>query len=440
MTGDGGRAGIGTTGSPRLRWGLLRQRDFRSLWIGETASGLGNGITAVALPLIAVVVLDVSATAVGLLAAAVWLPWLVVGLPVGAWVDRTRRRPLMIACDLAAAAALVSVPVAAWLDVLTFTHLIVVALVTGTAAVCFNTAYHAYIPTVVPAGDLVEGNAKLQGSEAATRVAGPGVAGLLAQAFGAVTALVADAVTFLISAFCLRRIRVREAVPAVGPDRPPLRRQIAEGLNFVRHDRYLLPLVLYGSLANLALMGYQAVQVVFLVRTVGLNPATIGLLLSSGSLGGIAGAFVASRIIRRLGSSRALILMQLVAGPPALLMAMTFAGPGLLLYVLGAFLVGVGITVANIVASSFRQAYCPPHLLGRVVATAMVINHSTIPLGSLLGGVLGDAIGYRPAMFIMTGLLAPCWLILQLSPIGKVRDLPTSYQPQPLTASTDAGH
>lgn len=428
-----------TPDRPRTRWGVLAQRDFRLLWIGETTSGLGNSITVVALPLIAVVVLDASSTAVGLLAAVVWLPWLVVGLPVGAWVDRMRNRPLMIACDLLSAAALVSVPVAAWLGMLTLEYLVAVALISGTAATCFNPAYHAYIRTVLDGRDLLEGNAKLLGSEAATQVAGPGAAGLLAQVFGAVTGLLADAVTFLISALCLKRIRVVEPARAPREDRDPLGRRIIEGLRFVTRDRYLRPIVTWGAMANLVLMGYQAVQVVFLVRTIGLNSATVGLLLSSGSIGGIAGALVATKVSRRYGTARGLLLLQLTTAPFALLMPMTTAGLGLLLFGLGGFLVGIGISVANIVANivvgSFRQAYCPPHMLGRVVATAMVINHSTIPLGSLLGGVLGDAVGYRSAMWIMTGLLAPCWLILALSPMRSERDLPQTYEPEPAHAS-----
>ncbi|MGH3326649.1 MAG: MFS transporter [Streptomycetales bacterium] len=215
----------------RSRWGVFAQRDFRLLWIGETVSGLGNSMTTVALPLIAVVVLDANSTEVGLLGAAVWLPWLLVGLLVGAWVDRMLKRPLMIACDLVSVVALVSVPLAAWFDALTFQHLLVVALLCGTAAVCFNTAYHTYIRTVLNGRNLLEGNAKLQGSEAATKVAGPGVAGLLAQAFGAVTALVADAVTFMVSVICLKRISLVEPEPDRAPDEAsvPLRRQIAEG-------------------------------------------------------------------------------------------------------------------------------------------------------------------------------------------------------------------
>ncbi|MEU4497553.1 MFS transporter [Streptomyces sp. NPDC023998] len=417
-----------TPDRPRRGWGVFAQRDFRMLWVGETVSGLGNSITVVALPLIAVGVLDASSTAVGLIAAAVWLPWLLVGLPVGAWVDRMRKRPLMIACDLVSVSTLVSIPLAAWLDALTLQHLFVVALICGTAAVCFNTAYHSYIRIVLDGRNLLVGNAKLQGSEAVTQVAGPGVAGLLAQAFGTVTGLMADAVTFLISAVCLKRIRVVEPDRAPNGERVTLRRQIIEGLRFVGRDRYLRPMVTWGAAINMALMGYQAVQVVFLVRTVGLNPAMVGLLLTSGSTGGIAGALMATRFSQRFGTARGLLLLQVATSPFALLMPMTTAGPGLLLFAMGGFLVGIGISVTNIVVGSFRQTYCPPHMLGRVVATAMMINHSTIPIGSLLGGVLGDAVGYRPAMWIMTGLVAPCWLILAMSPMRRERDLPQTYE------------
>ena len=419
-----------TSDRPRPRWGVFSQRDFRLLWVGETVSGLGNSITVVALPLIAVVGLDAGSTAVGLLTAAAWLPWLLMGLPVGAWVDRRRKRPLMIACDVTAAAALVSVPSAAWLDALTFQHLVVVALVCGTAAVCFNTAYHSYIRVVLNGRDLLEGNAKLQGSAAATQIAGPGVAGLLAQVLGAVTALVADAVTFLVSAVCLRRIGVVEPDRAPDPERASLRRQIVEGLRFVVRDRYLRPMVTWGAVINLALTGYQAVQVVFLVRTVGLNPGMVGLLLTSGSAGGIVGALVATRLSRRFGTARGLLLLQLTTSPFVLLLPMTTPGPGLLLFATGAFLTGVGVSVANIVVGTFRQTYSPPHMLGRVVATAMMINHSTIPLGSLIGGVLGDAVGYRPAMWIMTGLVAPSWLILAMSPMRRTGDLPQARKPE----------
>ncbi|MEU9800804.1 MFS transporter [Streptomyces sp. NPDC051000] len=409
--------------------GVLRQRDFRLLWFGETARTLGNSVTSVALPLIAVVVLDTNATAVGLLSAAVWLPWLVVGLPAGAWLDRVRRRPVMLACNLVSAGLYASVPALAWLDALTFTHLLIVALAGGTAAVFFNTANHVYLPTVLAERDLLEGNSKLQVSEAGTSVAGPGLAGLITHAFGAVAGLLVDALTFLVSAWCLRSIHAQETPPEKDGRDGSLRSQVAEGLRFVLQDRYLRPMVFYGAIVNLALMGYQAVQVVFLVRTVEITPGTVGLVLIAGSLGGILGAMLAQSIGRRFGTARGMLVIQMLTGPWALLMPLTSDGAGLLFFASGAFVIGVGIVSCNVILGSFRQMYCPPHLLGRVVATSMMLNHSTIPLGSLLGGFLGDALGPRTAMWIMTGLLAPCWLILAFSPMRTQRDLPTSYRP-----------
>ncbi|MGW7435568.1 MFS transporter [Streptomyces sp. NPDC054849] len=413
----------------RHRGGVLRQRDFRLLWFGETARTLGNGVSAVALPLIAVVVLDTGASAVGVLTAAVWLPWLIVGLPAGAWVDRMRRRPVMIVCNLVSAVMYASVPVLAWLDALTFVHLLVVALAGGTTAVFFNTANHVYLPTVLAEKDLLEGNSKLQASEAGANVAGPGVAGLVTHAFGAVAGLLVDALTFLVSTVCLTSIRAKEAPPVRDGGGESLRTQVGEGLRFVLQDRYLRPIVIYGAVVNLALMGYQAVQVVFLIRTVGATSGTVGLVLTGGSLGGVLGAMLAESVGRRFGTARGMLILQLLTGPWALLMPLASKGAGLFFFAAGAFVVGVGIVSCNVILGSFRQTYCPPRLLGRVVATTMVLNHSTIPVGSLLGGFLADALSPRAAMWIMAGLLAPCWLILAAGPMRGRRDLPAGRDP-----------
>lgn len=417
----------------RCRLGVLRQRDFRLLWFGETARTLGNSVTSVALPLVAVVVLDTGATAVGSLSATVWLPWLIVGLPAGAWVDRIRRRPVMIVCNLVAAVSYVSVPFMAWLDALTYTHLLVAALAGGTTALFFNTANHAYLPAVLPGHDLLEGNSKLQASEATTSVVGPGLSGVITGAFGAVAGLLVNSFTFFASTLCLTAIKVKEPAPTPPERNEGLRSQIAQGLRFVLGDRYLLPMVAYGALANFALMGYQAVQVIFLVRVVGLPGATVGLVLMGGSVGGILGAMLATAVGRRFGTARGMLGLQLLTGPCALLMPLTTPGAGLLFFVFGSFAVGVGIVACNVVLGSFRQVYCPPRILGRVVATTMMLNHSTIPLGSLMGGVLGDVMGLRPAMWVMTGLLAPCWLVLALSPMRARRDLPTTARAEPHT-------
>ncbi|MEV4351039.1 MFS transporter [Actinoplanes sp. NPDC049596] len=225
---------------------------------------MGNALTATAFPLIAVLALGAGPLETGLLAAALWTPWLVAGLPVGAWVDRVRRRPLMIACNLVSAGMLLSVPAAYRAGVLGFGQLLVTAVVTGTTTVFFATAYQVYLPTLVGPADLIEGNAKVQGSEAATRVIGPGAGGLLTQWVGPVAGVLVDAVSFLVSAVCLLLIRTPEPAPRRPDRQEPLRRQIVEGFRFVVRDPYLRTILLWGAALNLALNGWQAVQVVYL--------------------------------------------------------------------------------------------------------------------------------------------------------------------------------
>lgn len=384
-------------------------------------------MATVALPLIAVTVLGVSPVRVGLLAASVWLPWLVVGLPAGAWVDRLPRRPILLACNAVSIVAYASVPVSAWFGVLGYRQLVVVALSAGVPTVFFNTAYHAYLPTVLAPADLLEGNSRMQVSETAGEVAGPSLAGLLAQAFGAVSALLINAATFAVSTVCLLLVEAREPSARDAVEHPPLRRQVVEGLRFVFRDPYLRAIVSYAALVNFALLGYQAVQIVFLVRTVGVGSFAVGLLVAAGSVGGVVGALTVPMVGRRLGTARGLVLAQLIGGPFALLLPLTTAGAGLTFFAVGAFVLGAGITICNVMLFSFRQTYCPPRLLGRVVATTMVLNHSTIPIGALLGGLLGSQLGPRPAMWIMTVLLTPCGLILALSPLGRRRDLPPAH-------------
>ncbi|MFI6440131.1 MFS transporter [Streptomyces sp. NPDC050759] len=411
----------------KARWGVLVQRDFRLLWIGETASGLGNGITTVALPLVAVLALQASALQVGLLAAAVWLPWLLLGLPAGAWVDRLPRRRIMIVCNLVSAVMYISVPIAGWLEQLTITHLFLTALACGTSAVFINTACHAYVPTVLSRENLADGNAKLQVSEAGTRVLGRSVAGVVAQVLGATAGLLLDALTFLLSTVCLLGIRTSEDRPADHKDAAKnLVGEIAEGLRFLGHDPYLRPIVIYGATLNFLLMGYQAVQVIFLVRTIGVSTGTVGLLVMCASLGGTLGAVIATHLCHRWGTARAMVLTQALACPFALLLPLTTSRAGLLLFGTGAFFLGVGIAVGNVVVGTFRQSYCPAHLLGRVSSAAMATNQGTIAIGSALGGVLGSVVGIRPTMWVMTVPLAFTWAILALSPVANARELPSS--------------
>ncbi|MGW9045794.1 MFS transporter [Streptomyces lydicus] len=406
--------------------GLLRRhRDFRLLWCGETAGKFGAAVTNVAMPLVAVATLHASTFAVGLLSACGWLPWLLIGLPVGVWVDRLRRRPLMLSAAAVSLLLFAAVPVLARAGGLSLGLLIAVALLTGAAAVVFQTAYSAYLPTLLAPADRAEGNATLHGSASAAQIAGQGAAGLLAQLAGAVNGLFANAATFLVALLCLLGIRHREPRPQA-PDGAPrsLRREVTEGLRLVGGDVWFRTMTLFGAASNLALMGYQSLAAVFLVREVGLPAGAVGALLALASTGGIAGAFAARRTARRLGTARALLVFELGVPCLALLVPLTTSGAGALLYVAGSFGVSAGVVAGNILKVSFQQEYCPPPLLGRLVASSAFLNYGTLPLGALLGGALGSALGVRTAMWIMTAGVPLAALILLFSPVRTVRELP----------------
>ncbi|WP_406097310.1 MFS transporter [Kitasatospora purpeofusca] len=424
LTRPGAPADTSHAAPARSRWGLLAQREFRLLWAGESISRLGSSVTSVALPLVAVVSLDAGPLAVGLLNGAVWLPWLLLGLPAGVWVGRLPRRPVMICCNLASAALFASVPVAGWLGTLTMAQLLLVALLTGTAAVFFNAAYQAYLPELVHRDDLIEGNAKLQGSASAAQVAGPGVAGLTVQWCGAAAGLLVDAVTFLIASAALLLIP-GDREPVRAPAAPaPLRAQVREGLAFILRDRFLRSFLLYGASANAALTGYQSIAVLFLIREVGVAPGTVGLLMATGAVGGVVGAVATRPLCRRLGTARAVRIVLLAATPFGLLLPAAAPGPRVALYAFGSVVLVAGVALCNVVLGSFRQTYTPPALLSRVVATSMFANQATIPLGAVAGGALGATLGLRATMWIMTGLLVLCGGLLLASPLRKDRDLP----------------
>ncbi|WP_045695480.1 MFS transporter [Streptomyces rubellomurinus] len=406
------------------RWGLFAARDFRLLWAGETVSKLGSSITSIALPLVAVLSLDAGPLAVGVLTGAVWLPWLFFGLPAGVWIGRVPRRAVLIACNLVSAALFASVPLAALCGVLTLAQLLAVAFLTGTAAVFFDAAFHAYLPELVPAEDLVEGNAKLEGSASAAQVAGRGLAGLTVQLLGATAGLLLDAVSFLIAAGTLLRIRTQPAAPPAAPGPGSLRREVREGLAFLLRDPYLRSFTLYGAAANFALTGYQSIVVPFLVRDAGIAPGWVGGLAAAGSVGGVLGALAARPLCRRLGTARGVRTVLLAASPFGLLMPLAGPGPRAAPYVLGLFVVIAAVVLVNIVLGSFRQTYTPPALLGRVTASAMFASYTTIPLGALTGGALGDTLGPRATMWVMTGLLTLCGALPLLSPLRTLRELP----------------
>jgi MFS family permease len=421
---------------------LLRQRSFRLLWTGETVSQLGNAMAVVGVPLVAVIVLHASTFVVGVLTAAGWLPWLLIGLPAGAWVDRLPARRVMIGCDVISAALYASVPVAAWAGVLNTGLVIAVQLLGGAASVLFMTAYQVYLPSLVRPEDLIEGNTKMQGSASAAAFAGPGLAGLAAQLVGAAAAVLCNAVSFVVSAVCLLGARPprRPAPVPTAARRAGLRREIADGLLLVLRDPFLRQLSVFWAVANLALTGYAALLVLFLVRVVGLTPGVVGLLAAIPGVGGMLGALLTGRITARFGTARALMLSTLCAVPFGLLIPLTGPGPRLAFYVAGSLLAYTGIAVGNIIIAAFRQSYSPPGMCGRVTATMRFLIFGTSPLGALLAGSLGTWLGVRDALWLLLGAAALSGTLLLTRALTASRDLPTQSaaapRPQPVAAPT----
>jgi len=409
---------------------LLRtHRDFRLFWTGETINRFGSATTSVALPLVAISMLKATTFEVGLLTAASWAPWLLIGLPTGAWIDRVRRRPVMLASCAASAMLLAAVPFAASLHLLTVQFLLAIALVSGAVTVVFQTAYTAYLPTLLDPSHHAEGNAKLHGSASAAQIAGLGCGGLLVQLVGAANALVVDAASFLVALGCLTAVRHRER----RTKSPRRYGAIREGIRLVAQDVWLRTLTIFGAVSNLALMGYQAIVVVFLVREAGLSAGTVGTLVAAATSGGILGAFAGRRLANRFGTARALLLFELGLPTLALLIPLSTLSPWL--YLIGGFGVSLGVVGGNVVKATFHQSYCPPELLGRLAATTSFVNYGTIPLGAILGGTLGQTLGLTPALWITTAGVPLAGLVLLCSPIRRRRDLP-AHQGSGVPATT----
>lgn len=420
--------------------GLIRgHADFRRLWIGDGISKVGSSVVVLALPLLAATTLHATTWEVALLGTFASLPFLVVGLPAGAWADRLRRRPILIAADLGRAALLAWIPVAAALDVLTIEQLFAIELLVGIGTVFFDVSLGAYLPTLVGRSRLVEGNGRLEANRSVAYSAGPSAGGQLIGWLGAPLAVLATVAGYLWSAAWLAAIRTREPAPARPAD-PDLRREIGDGLRFVLRQPFIRAITFHATCAVLFIGTRYAIEVLFLLRTVGLAPATIGALIAVVGLGAVAGALVANRIAARIGRTRTVLVSGLAMGGASLLIPLTGPGAGLLFFPAGAGMVAFWIVVNRVVSISLAQTLCPDHLLGRMNASSRFLAWATLPLGGVLGGTLGTAFGLRATLWLMAaGLLASSlWLILPAA--CRVRDLPPDPECPPEAARPPRAH
>ncbi|HEX9625160.1 MAG TPA: MFS transporter [Streptosporangiaceae bacterium] len=406
--------------------GLLWQRNFGLLWFGESISGVGSAMASVAVPLLAIAVLKAGPFAVSALTAAAYLPWLLIGLPAGAWVDRLPPRSLLIAADLASALLYGSLPVAAWLHLLTVAQILIVELLAGVATVFFTLAYTVYLPVLVAADDLLEGNAKLSASSGVASISGRGLAGLAARAVGVATSVLFNAGSFLVSAICLLAIRVREphAELTRTPRSTTLRADIAEGLAFIWRDSLLRVLCIWPAVSNMAYGGVLAISVLFLVRVARIGTAEVGVLVAAGDAGGVLGALVARRIATAIGTARTLLLSAGAAGLAGLLIPLTDGGWRAAFFVVGSGVLTSAIVGGSIVLVSFRQTYTPANMLGRTTASQRFVTFGSAPLGALLAGALSTAFGVRQALWVLVVIFALSGTILLNPIILRNRDLP----------------
>jgi predicted MFS family arabinose efflux permease len=409
---------------------LYFHRDFRRLWVSDTTSQFGTFVGQTVLPILAATTLAATPFEMGLLTAAETAAFLLIGLPAGVWVDRMRRRQLMVRADITRAALLFSVPIAWWAGWLTLTQLIVAGLLIGVCTVFFDIAYQSYLPSLISRERLVEGNSKLQATQSVAQVAGPGIGGLLAQLAGAANAALVTGVGFVTSALFLWRIKAVEPEP-IPHENPRLWPQIAEGLRFVFGNKNLRAIVGSTATSNFAGGAFTAVQVLFLIHDVGLPPAAVGIMLTASGAGGVLAALASGPLTRRIGQARAIWLIPLVTWPAALFVP--FAEPGWRVgfAVLGPLIYSFGGIVYNIAQVSYRQAICPDRLLGRMNASVRFVVWGTIPLGGLTGGLLGEWLGLRGTIWAACLLMSVAALWVVCSPLRHLRDIPMHQEAIP---------
>ncbi len=407
----------------RLISPLLRGRsEFRRFFAGQTISLVGDQITLIALPLVGVLVLHANAAQMGYLGAAALAPNLLVSLHAGAWVDRRgQRRRTMLAADLGRAALLISIAVAYAFGVLSIEQLYVVGFLVGTLSVLFFVSYSTLFVSLVPREDYLSATALLNGSRALSYVSGPSIGGLLVQILSAPVALLADAGSFLVSALSLARIS-----PVEPPSEHAERGHIKAGAHYIAGSPILRASLAATAWINFFNFVFWALYILYVTRSLHVVPAVLGLLLGAASFGGVLGAVLSKRLSRRLGVGPTYILGCIMFTAPLILVPLAQGSRTLVLAYL--FLAelgsGFGVMLLDIMAGSIMAALIPDRLRARVSGSYMVVNYGVRPIGALVGGALGTAIGLRPTLWIASAGAIAGFLFLLPSPIPRLRELP----------------
>ena len=414
---------------------LWRHSDFMKIWSAATVSAFGSQVTLVAVPFIAVTMFSPSVFQVSLLAAVEMLPFLLFTLPAGAWLDRVRRRPVLIAADIGRGVVLLSIPVAYVVGALTLWQLFVVAFTTGALTALFDIADQSYLPAILEREDLVEGNADLQISYSVAQMGGYAASGNAIAIVAAPFAIVIDALSYFVSGGFISAIRRREEPPPPRFDesgRPmPMRSDIAAGLRYVLGSRYLRPIALCTGTSNLFGAALFGIFPVLIWRELKLPPAFYGTVMGVAAVGLLVGAVLSSRLSNSIGIGRTIIVSAALGAPSFLLLTLTPENLGLAAVTLfvGAFVAGMSQIIYNVAQISLRQAITPPEMQGRMNATMRFIVWGTIPIGSVMGGALATAIPVRAALILAAVASFVAVVPVLASPLRSLRDIPAASGP-----------
>jgi MFS family permease len=400
-------------------------RTFWRWWAAGTTSAVGSAVGAVALPLTALTALDASTFEMGLIAAASYVAWIVIGLPAGVIVQRLPLRGAQVGADLARAAAIASIPLAWWWGHLTIAHLVITALVVSFANVIFDVANSTFLPSIVSKEQLQSRNSLTSATHASTQLGGPSIGGLVVQALGAVPTLLLDTLGYIVSALLLRSLPARSTQ---APDHwPPVRAMIREGWGFVIRHPVMGPSMWAATAVNFVCGAQLALYPTYLVRELHAPAGLVGLLLAAEGIGSLVGAALTTRITAQLGSARALIVAGLVAVAGALVIPWGTGGPAYLAFAGGNIVFAGGVVILSVTTRTYRQIASPPDLLSRVMATVRFVSWGAIPIGGLIAGTIASALGSRTTLLIFAGATVCAPLALLLSPVRRLRNL-TDYQ------------
>jgi MFS family permease len=404
---------------------LWHDRNFLTLWSGQTLSEFGAQISMLGIPVLAVVLLDATAFQVGVLDAAGLVAFLIIGLPAGVWVDRMRKRHVMIWADAVRAVAIGTIPVMWMLGALHIWQLYAVAFVIGIATVFFDVSYQSVIPSLVRTGQIAEANGKLQATQQVAQLAGPAIGGGLISLVTAPFAMTVTAVTYVISFIALLLTRDHE-VPRPAHEHEPMLREIGEGLRWVFGNRYLRRIVGTTGTSNFFNIVSMTMLPIFLLRELGMSAAAMGLIFSLGAVGGVVGAIATPHIVRWVGEARAIPLSAIAFSVVAVFLPLAAMTPLIAfpLLVAQGFVAGFTVLVYNITQVTFRQRITPPRLLGRMNASVRFVVWGVMPIGSLLSGALGTWLGIVPTMWIgaIGQLLSALFVVA--GPFWAMRSLP----------------